>query len=162
MSLELDIIPILGLQLAFEVEGFMSSDLRSITVDQFVFERRPARYRFTLAHEIAHLCLHREILEKLKFSTVEEWKKFQLDVDAEDYSWLEYQAYSFAGLVLVPPDHLRAEFEACEGMARAEGVTLGSDAAYWYIAEALSGTFQVSSGVIEKRLRKDGLIREDR
>lgn len=60
----IDIIPVPGLQEAFEVDGFISSDLKSITVDAFVHERRPGRYRFTLAHELAHVVLHRRLQSK--------------------------------------------------------------------------------------------------
>jgi hypothetical protein len=162
ISLGLDIIPIPGLQRAFEVDGFIDSDLAAITVDQFVLENRPARYRFTLAHEIGHLYLHREIFEGIKFSSIEEWKKFQLQVCPEDYSWLEWQAYSFAGLVLVPPNHLKEEFEACEIRAKADGLSPGSEATLWYICEVLASTFEVSREVIEKRTDKDGLFKRRR
>jgi len=57
----IDIIPVPGLHKAFEVDGFISSDLKAITVDAFVYEQRPGRYRFTLAHELAHAVLHRRI-----------------------------------------------------------------------------------------------------
>jgi len=160
VSLGLNIIPIPGLQRAFDVDGFIDSALAAITVDQFVLENRPARYRFTLAHEIGHLYLHREVFEGIKFSSIEEWKKFQLHVDPEDYSWLEWQAYSFAGLVLVPRNHLQKEFEACEIRAKADGFSPGSEATLWYICEVLSSTFEVSREVIEKRIDKDGLFKK--
>ncbi len=57
----IDIIPVHGLQQAFEIDGFISSDLKTITVDCFIYEHRPNRYRFTLAHELAHAVLHRKI-----------------------------------------------------------------------------------------------------
>jgi hypothetical protein len=160
-GLGLDIIPIPGLQRAIEIDGFVSSDLSAITVDQFVLENRLARYRFTLAHEIAHLYLHRGIFEQLRFSTIAEWKNFQLQVDAGDYSWLEWQAYSFAGLALVPPEHLRREFEICAKRAEEDGLTPGSEAALWYIVEVLTGLFQVSRGVLEKRIAKDKLWKQE-
>jgi len=68
----IDIIPVPGLQEAFEVDGFISSDLKAITVDSFVYERRPGRYRFTLGHELAHAVLHRRIYQAHQFRTTEE------------------------------------------------------------------------------------------
>lgn len=59
--LGMDIIPVSGLHDAFEADGDIAGDLKSITVDVFVFRRRPTRYRFTLAHEVAHAVLHRRI-----------------------------------------------------------------------------------------------------
>lgn len=160
ISLGLNIIPIPGLQRTFEVDGFIDSDLAAVTVDQFVLENRLARYRFTLAHETGHLYLHREIFEGMRFSSIEEWKKFQLEVDPEDYSWLEWQAYSFAGLVLVPPNHLKEQFEACEIRAKVDGLSPGTEATLWYICEVLSSTFEVSQEVIERRIHKDGLFKK--
>ena len=55
-KLGVDIVPIPNLQKDFEIEGFTSSDLKAIYVDQFILSERPARYRFTLAHEIGHRC----------------------------------------------------------------------------------------------------------
>ena len=80
-------------------------------------------------------------------------------MDPEDYSWLEWQAYCFAGLVLVPSSHLKEEFEACETRAKADGLTPGSEATLWYICEELSSTFEASREVIEKRIHKDGLFK---
>jgi len=36
------------------MEGFISGDLNVIYVDELIYDQRPARYRFTLAHEIGH------------------------------------------------------------------------------------------------------------
>src|SRR3990172_7989294 len=58
-NFQVDIVPVPGLQDAFEVDGFISSDLKTITVDAFIYDRRPGHYRFTLAHELAHAVLHR-------------------------------------------------------------------------------------------------------
>jgi hypothetical protein len=57
-GLKLDIVPIPGLEEAFEVVGFTSSDLSEITVDEYVYESQANRYRFTLAHEDGHVVLH--------------------------------------------------------------------------------------------------------
>lgn len=159
--LGLDIIPIPGLKRSFEIDGFIDSDLSAITVDQFVLENRVARYRFTLAHEIAHLHLHRAIFKQVKFRSIDEWKKFQLEVDPKDSSWLEWQANVFAGLVLVPPLPLKEQFEVCEASVRGEGFPDRSEATLLYIAERLSGIFEVSRGVIERRIAKDNLFRPD-
>ena len=62
IDLRLEIIPILGLLKAVQVDGFTSSDLKTIYVDQWVLSEVPYRYRFTLAHEVGHVFMHREIL----------------------------------------------------------------------------------------------------
>jgi hypothetical protein len=154
-ELGLNIIPIPNLQGLLEIDGFISSDLRSITVDEFVLERRVRRYRFTLAHEIGHLWLHGDIFRALNFKNIDEWKKFQTEIDTEDYSWLEYQGYAFGGLVLAPAAPLGSQKALCEQDARREGLTLETEAANLYICTMLAKIFNVSEAVIEKRLNKD-------
>ncbi len=157
----LNIIPLPGLRDLLDVDGFISSDLSSITVDQFVLERRLNRYRFTLAHELAHLYLHRDIYAELKFGSLKEWKLFQSEVDESDYNWLEYQAYAFAGLVLVPTGHLGRQFQSAAEAAERVGFTRqGEPEAFLeYVTEVLKEVFQVSGEVIAKRLRYENLDR---
>jgi Zn-dependent peptidase ImmA (M78 family) len=129
-----------------EVDGFISSDLTCIRVDQFVLERRLKRYRFTLAHELGHWYLHREIYAELRFGSVSEWKLFLEEVDDTDYGWLEYQAYAFAGLVLVPTGHLEAQFQSAANAAERIGFSRQGEpeAFYEYVIETLREAFEVS------------------
>jgi Zn-dependent peptidase ImmA (M78 family) len=86
--------------------------LKTIRVDQGVFESRsPYRYRFSLAHELGHTELHRKIYEQIDFSTIDEWKAALKQIPEHLRSRLEFQAYDFAGLFLVPLDALRNRFE---------------------------------------------------
>jgi len=144
-----------------EVDGFISSDLTCITIDQFVLEKRLNRYRFTLAHELGHWFLHRELYGELKFASVNEWKRFQREVDETDYNWLEYQAYAFAGLVLVPTGHLKAQFQSAAEAAERIGFSRQTEpeAFLEYVTEVLRDVFQVSDAVIAKRLHYEKLDR---
>ena len=150
-----------GLRDLLEIDGFISSDLSCVTVDQFVLERRLNRYRFTLAHELGHLYLHRDIYTELRFGTLKEWKQFQREVDETDYNWLEYQAYAFAGLVLVPTAYLKAQFQSAAAAAERIGFSRRSEpeAFFEYVTEVLREVFQVSDAVIAKRLRYEDLDR---
>jgi len=154
-SLRLNIIPIPGIQDALEVDGFISSDFRSISVDQFVMEKRVRRYRFTLAHEIGHLWLHGQVFSKFNFNTVSDWKKFQAEMDVNDYRWLEFQAYAFGGLVLAPREALAARRAIYEQQIEKEGLVPSTEAAQFAVNRMLGSEFNVSPGVIEKRLAKD-------
>ena len=62
-KLQLDIVPVPGLQDEFDVDAFLTNDLTEIRVDQFIQRQRPARYRFSLAHEVAHLLIHQDIFK---------------------------------------------------------------------------------------------------
>ncbi|MBI2561548.1 MAG: ImmA/IrrE family metallo-endopeptidase [candidate division NC10 bacterium] len=160
----IDIIPVPGLQEAFEVDGFISSDLKAITVDAFVYEHRPGRYRFTLAHEVAHAVLHRRIYQAHRFRRVKDWKRFQRDMDEEDRRWLEWQAYAFAGLILVPAEPLLTEYQKAIRVAARVGLSLqkAGEVARSYVADWLARRFEVSPQVIEKRLDKDELWPRER
>jgi len=157
----LDIIPLPGLRSLLEVDGFISSDLTCITVDQFILEKRVNRYRFTLAHELGHWYLHRDLYAELSFGSVSEWKQFQMAVDETDYGWLEYQAYAFAGLILVPTGHLKAQFQSAANAAERIGFSRQGEpeAFYQYVIETLREVFAVSDAVIARRLRAENLDR---
>ncbi|MEX2093241.1 MAG: ImmA/IrrE family metallo-endopeptidase [Pirellulales bacterium] len=158
-DLGMDIVPTPGLHQFLEVDGFLTSDLREIWVDQFVYESRPGRYRFTLAHEVGHSILHADIFRQQSFHTIAEWKEFVDSIPDKEHSWLEYQAYAFAGLVLVPATALESAARECVDKVKSEGIDLSEnwDFAWSRIAAFLAKQFEVSSQVIDKRLQKDGL-----
>ena len=88
----IDIVPVPGLQGVlrsndFGVVGFITSDLKEIHVDECVFENRENRYRFTIAHELGHAVLHRDIYEKASFDSIEAWKEFINNIPDDDHGW---------------------------------------------------------------------------
>lgn len=97
LLLAIHIVPLPGLQETFEIEAFTTSDRREIYVDDFVYKSRYRRYRFSLAHEVGHITLHKELYDASQFQSVREWKHFITEFPADEYTWFEYQAYSFAG-----------------------------------------------------------------
>jgi len=156
----LNIVPIPGLLRAFDVDGFTSSDLLNIYVDEFIYSDRLGRYRFTLAHEIGHIILHKEIYLKANFRNIVEWKDFINSISEKDHGWLESHAYSFGGLVLVPREHLIKLTEVYINRIRGEDISLQEnwDVAWDSIAAQLAKDFEVSPEVIEKRLNKDNVM----
>jgi len=156
----IDIVPLHGLHRAFEIDGFTSNDLTTISVDAFVQESRPGRYRFTLAHEIGHVVLHREFFLQHTFSSIDEWKEFVQSISPRDYRIIEWQAYQFAGFILVPPKVLRVKYNEAIELARDKGVLRGKHiepAARQYVANWLAKQFVVSSEVIERCMQRDKL-----
>lgn len=153
-KLGLDIIPLQGLHKVFEVDGFLSSDRTSISIDENVYQSRPGRYRFTLAHEVGHFILHKDLYDKHAFETIEEWKRFIEHFPEKEYSWFEWQAYEFSGLVLVPPHHLNKRLNY--HMKQIESIGIRTEAvAIDRAIELLAGDFVVSREVIQRRLLKD-------
>jgi Zn-dependent peptidase ImmA (M78 family) len=155
-SLGLNIIPLPDLQKTFDIVGFISSDFKSINVDKSVLENnRQGRYRFSLAHEVGHFWLHKGCLSTFTFNSIEEWKRFESDIDDESNAWLEFQANSFGGLVLVPKEHLASCKKSLEEQIRTAGMDSTTDAAQLIVAERLAVEFNVSKAVIDIRLQKD-------
>lgn len=158
----INIIPVPGLHKGFEVDGFTSSNLSDIFVDEFVYDSRPSRYRFTLAHETGHVVLHKRIYKDASFGSIQEWKDFINSIPDQSHSWLEYHAYAFAGLVLVPGEHLKRLTDQYVDNIHSEGISLEEtyDFALEYIAARLAKDFEVSTGVIERRLNKDKVLEQ--
>jgi Zn-dependent peptidase ImmA (M78 family) len=163
-NLGLDIIPFPGLQRDFDIDGFIAGDLTCIYVDDFIFQHRPARYRFTLAHEIGHLVFHKDLIESIRPAGVSEWKDFISGVDIETYDWLEWQAYAFAGLLLVPREHLLQHvkehvkrLQSKIEVIKAKGLPRDSYQEYVInaIASKLIEIYDVSVDVLYKRISKE-------
>lgn len=164
----LDIIPTPNLLRDFDVDGFTSSDLTCMYVDDFIYTMRPARYRFTLAHELGHVVLHKDIFLSHSFDSIVEWKEFQINSDPDQYDWMEWQAYSFGGLVLVPPNQLNKYFmdnlpsiKPKIKLMQKKKIPRGSYLEYVLeaIAKDLGRIFDVSSDVVKKRITKDKLTK---
>jgi len=67
----MDIIPLPNLKIAFDIDGFSTSDFNAIYVDQFVYEQRYHRFRFTLTHELGHKVMILRMLLKLALMLLE-------------------------------------------------------------------------------------------
>ncbi len=155
----LNIFPMPGLGDLLEAEGFISSDLKTITVNEYIYENNKSRYRFTLAHEVGHLWLHENLYRSHIFDSIEEWKEFVQGIPDDNHNWFEWQAYSFAGLLLVPREPLIAEVTSNIELIEKEGISLEKnwDIAWDYIYTDVAKAFSVSAQVIEKRVGKDKL-----
>lgn len=158
-KLGLDIVPVPGLKDEFDVDAFITSDLTEIRVDRFIQEKRPARYHFSLAHEVAHLLVHQDVFKELTFSSIAEWKSVVCAIPREQYSWIEWQAYSLGGLILVPPKPLADLFAAKVAEAEQAGVDLQDvDQQMRKVVESHIGRyFEVSAEVIARRMKYDKL-----
>ena len=119
----------------------------------------PTRYRFTLAHEAGHLVLHGEVLKAAAPASIADWRKFVRELAQPDREWLEWQAYAFAGLVLVPRDPLERAYRAAKQAADEAGFDLDRnlEVARQYVATSIGKVFAISAAVVEKRLGYDGI-----
>jgi len=152
--LQVNIVPIAGLLQGFDIDAFTSSDLCNVTVDEFIYLKRANRYRFSLAHEAGHIWMHRDLYTGKNFGSITEWGKFVDSIPEEDYSWLEWQANSFAGLVLVPAEHLRTLVKPQVDTIRASDISWeeNEDFIWTRIAAVLAKEFEVSPAALKVRI----------
>lgn len=161
-DLSMDVVPVDGLEETVSVAGYLSSNLEYIYVDKRTFEHSVERFRFTLAHEVGHYWLHDKFYQSFNINSIADFKAAQGSI-SENYKWFEFQANSFAGLVLVPTPELRECFKEFSERAREKGISLSDLVDHpnrQRLVRAVARQFQVSDPVAERRLEKDGLIPE--
>ena len=163
-KLDINIVPLLNLRENLNNDGFISADFSTIHIDHYVYFNIETRYRFSIAHELGHFWLHKKIFEQFDFHTLDEWKKIYLDIDTDDCGWLEYQAYTFAGMVLVPDYALEPQFslilknlEGNINKLKDEGIEKESYLEHVInnIALKIAPIFNVSASCMIKRISHD-------
>lgn len=158
VKLKIDVIPIQGLQRL--TDALISSNWQSIYVDydKYINDDNQNRLRFSLAHEIGHFVLHKDIYNSFNIKSLEDFYQFIEQVPNEQYSYLETQANKFAGYLLVPRDKLAVEKQKVLkkvqrsydlDLKKIEVSTLNS-----YLAMPISNIFGVSPEVIEITLNQ--------
>lgn len=156
-QLGLTIIPIANLRHTAHTEAFLSGDLNELVYDPALPD---VRVRFSIAHELGHYLLHREVISKLRSSSYEAWKEMQQEIPQALWSRAEYQAYEFAGRLLVPPQILIGELRKLKPLvelARKQMPDLTADDVKEHLATKVSRAFYVSYDVIMKRLDAEGI-----
>ncbi len=156
---QIDIVPTPGLHSGFDIDSYITSDFEAIHVDSFVYEERPARFRFSLAHELAHYLIHRSVFRQLSFSSIREWKTVAKSIPEKEYGILEWQANCLAGLILVPSDELSAEYDRCVDRVEIAGLSFrdNREVSLDFIEKHIAAHFEVSSIVTHKRIEFDKL-----
>jgi Zn-dependent peptidase ImmA (M78 family) len=157
-----------------DVLGCIWFNDKIIAIDQsLVPEEYPAmlgRYRFTLAHELAHWRLHRHLYlhranEQTLFPSGEARPDHVLRSRQSDP--LEFQANRLASCLLMPREMVKRAWHAWRGGMdpiylpdlRAEVGDFGTDEIILENAvRPLAGTFQVSAEAMRIRLEKFGLV----
>ena len=163
----MDIRPIPGLRGRVSGEGFTLRDWSAIYYDD---SQPSVRVRFTLAHELGHVVLHRSFIDALPPTpTVEAWIKLYLDLPPGAFNYMEKQASMFAANLLVPRSLLAAEFEkhfpAMQPLAdeaRRNGFRRSDYLDYMLgaMATRIAPSFDVSVEMAENRLKNTGLVND--
>src|SRR3989339_1486678 len=157
-NLKLNIIPIPGLRKLIETDGLTYGNKKAIAVDESVYDSRPTRYRFTLAHEVGHIIIHPQCFDA-DVTSIDKWKGYINGISDWQYGMMESQANCFAGLVLVPADKLKEKIpEAIKHVSKMMPYSKEyHDFMRDIIKSTVASSFDVSSQVIHIRMEKDNL-----
>jgi Zn-dependent peptidase ImmA (M78 family) len=169
-KLKLQIQSIPGLKEQADMEGFLQSNLTTISIDKKTYfdDRYKFRLNYTLAHEVGHLILHAEQYKQIKFTSLKEFIVFQQNIDEDSLEWFEKQANEFAGRLLVPIDKLKelvgseeAYYTQIVEKLKSSPEGLSNREIESHIIEALCiriyKRFEVSKDVIRFRIRTENL-----
>ncbi|MDD8017221.1 MAG: ImmA/IrrE family metallo-endopeptidase [Bacteroidota bacterium] len=156
-NLKLFIIPVPDLRYQAQTEVFLSGDLKEIVYDP---GRSDVRIRFSIAHEIGHFILHKDIVSTLRPSSYEDWKEIQQTIPDGFWGRAEYQAREFAGRLLVPRTLLIDELKALRPLIeRAKDAVpdLELPVIKEFVSPKLAKRFFVSDEVIVRRIEAENI-----
>jgi hypothetical protein len=166
LDLRLDLIPYDGLRTDFGADAAILSDFSGLYIDGEIFDRidmirgsQLNRLRFSIAHELGHLFLHRAYYEEAGIQTSDHLLSWLNEHDGRKYEF-EREANEFAGRLLVPVNALRELFDR---MHPAMDVQYGKHA--WVTnaeirsktAEMIAPRFGVHPIAIETRFDREGI-----
>lgn len=159
LGIDIVVVPDLKDRTDSECEGFLSRDCTTIYVHQETHDRLQNRLRFTLAHEWAHLELHRPLHDQAPdFGSFEAWRRYVNGMPEKVRFRYEWQANMFAGFVLAPRAQLQAALRVAERRVRGPfaEVMLSEEEDRAAIVGEVARRLQVSGEVIERRGRTEG------
>lgn len=132
-GLGIGVVFIPGLKRQFGIDAYTTSDFKMIVVDENCALNNEDRYRFSIAHELGHIVLHKDYYP----SNIDSLETYLRNLPELRNGVAERQADLFAGALLVPLEELR---DILEGGKKAD---LGQCMKH----------FGVSRAVIAKRTR---------
>jgi Zn-dependent peptidase ImmA (M78 family) len=163
LRLKLEVELLFDLLSAYDIDAYLKTDLSGIVIDHdcYMQDKFANRLRFSMAHELGHYFLHREIYSSLSLDSPEDWKEFILNVPEPEYEAFECQANEFAGRFLAPYVKLKSALAESIEMIKKSGLTeilwQDPDMVLSRISPFLRRTFGVSEQVIEIRVRREKL-----
>lgn len=147
-DLGIAIIPVTGLSKLLFIDAYISSDFKTIYVDEKEFEKESPRYRFSVAHELGHFVLHKKYYPR-NVKNSKEWLAISHSI-MNDYA--EFQANYFAGSLLVPEMELVRVLNDAFGGSFSKNYWNASINEKWKILGKIRKHFNVSDEVIARRI----------
>jgi hypothetical protein len=159
LDLRLDVIPFDDLTAKFQVEAALRADFTGIYVDAETYhdfesgaDWKLKRLRFSLAHELGHYVLHRQVPQTKHFATLLDFANWTQNYGGQKYT-LEQEANEFAGRLLVPVQRLKDYY--VEFTSKMDASLLSFLRAPF--AEHAATKFGVNSQVVSVRLDREGI-----
>jgi len=159
-KLGIEIVPKAGIELFLDADAYLTSDLKQIFIDENIYKYREQRSRFSIAEEIGHCILHERLYRSTNITSKKDFKEFHANFDTRDHDWYEFQAKSFAGLVLVPPNHLNKMFQETKQMLLEIGHDLNdvdNDVIVTHASNYICRRFNVNVMPVKIRIDKDNI-----
>jgi Zn-dependent peptidase ImmA (M78 family) len=151
LQLDVSIIPVADLKRQFGVDAYLSHKAENIVIDQNTYDNNENRAKFSLAHEISHVILHREFYLANEIETPSAVLGFQMRMSDEDRKYMEIQAHTFAAHILMPPGKFKAFIATVEAETGLIANYTITDAAA--LIERLADKFDVSEQAVLKHTR---------
>ncbi len=117
LDLRLDLIPYDGLKKDFGADAAILADFSGLYIDGDIFDRIDVirgpqlnRLRFSIAHELGHLFLHRQSFEAASITSADHLLDWLNEHHGRKYDY-EREANEFAGRLVVPVSVLKDYFD---------------------------------------------------
>lgn len=157
-SMDIEIIPFEDLKKTYGVDAYTNIHLNKVIVDldQYDDPTKSKRYRFTLAHELAHIEVHGVFLKSVpQRAQVGDYNYHVNRLKPDEYDRFEIQANGIGSFLLMPPAELTSQIARLKAEAPKRG--LSGEAAKGFIIGSLSNYFDASAKAVETRLINEGV-----
>jgi len=152
LKLKIELMPLYGLQKSFGIDAFITSNWNLIYVDEDEYKKFPNRLKFSLAHEIGHFVLHKDIYSSFRIKEIEDLHRFIEQIPQEQHNNFETQANIFANNLLVPRERLIIEREKASKVIKNKFTSIeeiNKSVLNSYLAIPISKKFEVSEKVAQ-------------
>lgn len=104
-KLDYRIIPFSSLVEFHGVEAILLLNRKTIYVDHYLLDYKERKYRFTLAEEVSHIILHKDIYTNCR--EIDDMYDIYESISAEQYHRMDRNAKYLAGAILLPAESFK-------------------------------------------------------
>ncbi|HHT9138865.1 MAG TPA: ImmA/IrrE family metallo-endopeptidase [Candidatus Wunengus sp. YC60] len=158
LQMNIAVIVVPGIKELLGIDAFISSNFSQITIDEYSYENYIERTRFSIAHELGHFLLHADWYKGHGPQNLDDYLTFHERINQEEYKYLEIQANTFAGHVLVPTPAIHKTLRTKLGSIPSnEDLTV-----FLPFFQDMLEVFQVSGETLLIRLQNEKIVKASR